>query len=363
MPLPVIEATGLVLIGDPHLTSNRPARRLDRDFRATVIGNLEQAIDIANELDAQAVCLGDLTDDPDEKDQWLIANLFRVLRKAKYPVIHVLGNSHDKRHNHLTDDTALGIVRMAGVINVVEQSGPVAILKLGHDRQYTVRLGATPHGIEVPKTVTGMFNGEPEGYTIWITHHDWAFEATYPGAMALHEIAGVDLMVNGHIHGTKKPVTLGRMTAFNPGNIIRLSIDLIDHVEAVWPFAPDENGAMKLTRRALSFERDLFDLTGYQVTPSRAKDAVQDMIGSGVEAAQGGGRGGDEVRGLQAPAESAFVDLLRAEAASEMKRSSDGSLLRQDIESLFEEMKTPAPLRAMILELQARAAAALKAEA
>src|SRR3546814_7832118 len=103
---------------------------------------------------------------------------------------------------------------------------------------------------------------------VWLTHEDLAFDGSYPGAKELYEVPGVSLVVNGHMHLTKKPRNVGGTMWFNPGNITRVAVDAKDHVPAVWKFDP-VNG---IERIELTHEKDIFDLTGRlidSVSPAR----------------------------------------------------------------------------------------------
>ena len=49
--------------------------------------------------------------------------------------------------------------------------------------------------------------------------------------------------------------------------------------------------------------------------------------------------------------ESAFVTLLQAESPTELKRSGDGSIVRDEIEAKFDEDNTPDAVRAIVRSL------------
>src|SRR5690606_4518046 len=79
---------------------------------------------------------------------------------------------------------------------------------------------------------------------LWLTHEDLAFEGSYPGALPIQPIPGVDMVVNGHMHATKTPVLAEGTAYYNPGNITRMSIDLAEHVPSVWEWSPFDNDGM-----------------------------------------------------------------------------------------------------------------------
>ena len=198
---------------------------------------------------------------------------------------------------------------LCDVLDVAAASGPVRTYALGGRR---LGLGMTPYGQAIPTDVRGLF---PEADTAaWFTHHDVAFEGAYPGAVPPFPIAGCDLVVNGHIHTTKRPIRAGATLWTNPGNIARQSVDLLDHAPRAWVL--DADG--RLQPEALPYAADVFDLTGRV-----------------VEAA------GDQA--VAAAVESAFVSLLQAEASTDVRRSDDGSILAEEFSQKFAREDTPKP--------------------
>jgi hypothetical protein len=315
-----IEAAGLLLIGDPHVGSRRPGRRKDETWPSAILAKLEASVALANERGLAPVILGDLFDRAVEPDMALKSRLIRVLKGFRIRPLVNVGN-HDMAHTRLSDGDSLAVLGLCDVVDVVAGSGAVGDYVLGGRR---MGLGMTPFGQDVPTDVRGLF-ADAERVT-WLTHHDIAFEKTYPGAVPPHAIGGCDLVVNGHVHKAQKPVRAGSTLWANPGNIARLSVDLIDHVPSVWQLRPD--GALE--QHDLPFERDVFDLAGRL-----------------VQAAGG--------RALVADVESAFVSLLQAESAGDVARSDDGSVIRDEIEAKFLRDGTPDTVRAIVRSLLAEA--------
>jgi hypothetical protein len=188
-----------------------------------------------------------------------------------------------------------------------------------------IGIGMTPYGQAIPEDVRGSFSDIDR--QVWFTHHDIAFEgATYPGALPPFAVEGCDTLINGHIHKTRKAMLAGRTRWFNPGNITRQSVDLLDHLPRAWIL--DASG--ELQAQDLPHPADIFDLTGRLVeaaSESRVAEAV----------------------------ESAFVSLLRAEEPTGMKRSDDGSVLRDEIEAKFAADETPGAIQAIVRSLLAEA--------
>jgi hypothetical protein len=182
----------------------------------------------------------------------------------------------------------------------------------------------TPYGQAIPTDVRGSFSAV--NAQAWFTHHDIAFEARYPGAVPPFAIEGCDLVINGHIHKTQAAITAGRTRWSNPGNITRQSIDLADHVPRAWILGPDG----ELKPEAQPFETDVFDRTGHV-----------------VEAADG--------HAVAGAVESAFVSLLRAETPADIRRSDDGSILREEIEAKFTRDASTEAVRAIVRSLLSEA--------
>lgn len=316
---PVV-CNGLLVIGDPHVGSRRPGRRKDAQWPLPVLTKLERCVAIANERGLAVVILGDLFDRPVETDEALKNQLIRTLKGFRHRPIVNVGN-HDIQHATLTDGDTLALLGLCDVVDVVAASSPVVELRIGQRR---LGLGMTPYGQAIPTDVRGSFAGVD--LQAWFTHHDIAFEGGYPGAVPPFAVEGCDVLVNGHIHKTQKAMLAGRTRWLNPGNITRQSVDLVDHVPRAWIL--DAGG--DLEAQPLPFESNVFDLTG------RVVDAADGSV-------------------VAREVESAFVTLLQAESPTELKRSGDGSIVRDEIEAKFAQDDTPDAVRAIVRSLLAEA--------
>ncbi|MBO1906165.1 metallophosphoesterase [Microvirga sp. 3-52] len=318
--LPPIACNGVLVIGDPHVGSRRPGRRKDVVWPQAVLGKLERCVAIANERQLAVVILGDLFDRPVETDVALKNQLVRVLKGFRHRPIVNVGN-HDIQHTTLTDSDSLALLGLCDVVDVVATSAPVTEFQIGARR---IGVGMTPYGQAIPTDARGSFTGVD--LHAWFTHHDIAFDGGYPGAVPPFAVEGCDVLVNGHIHKTQKSVLAGRTRWMNPGNITRQSVDLVDHVPRAWIL--DGSGALE--PQALPFESNVFDLTG-RVVDAADGDAVARQV------------------------ESAFVTLLQAESSTELKRSGDGSIIRDEIEAKFTDDDTSEAVRAIVRSLLSEA--------
>lgn len=248
---------GLLFVGDPHLWSRAPGERLDQDglFTQTVLNKIEQAVNIAIKENLYLIFLGDLFHKENESNVDLFTKLIRILRKLPEAPATVEGN-HEKSQLKLSDDVALSMLREAGVIYTMEKNELWGKFVFTDNTQCYV--GATPYGEKIPQEASIPAKEKAPDNTpiIWLTHHDLDFGDSYPGVIAVKEIKGVSMLVNGHIHKTKKSLTLGKMRAHNPGNITRLSKDCHDHVPSVWQWLPTQN--FELEPIVLSYQKDIF---------------------------------------------------------------------------------------------------------
>jgi len=319
MPEP-LACDGLLVIGDPHVGSRRPGRRTDADWPAPILAKLERCVALANAKNLAPVILGDVFERAVEPDESLKARLIRLFRAFRIRPLANVGN-HDIAHTRLSDGDSLAVLGLCDVLDVVPVSRPVRAFDVGGRR---LGVGLTPYGQAIPTDVRGLF---PDAETVvWFTHHDIAFEGTYPGAVPPFPILGCDLVVNGHIHKTKRPIQAGGTLWTNPGNIARQSVDLLDHAPRAWVL--DADG--RLDPEDLPFAADVFDLTGRLVEPA-ANQAVAAAL------------------------ESAFVSLLQAETATDVARSQDGALLTEELAAKFARDDTPEAVRAVVRSLLAEA--------
>jgi len=313
---------GLLVIGDPHVSSRRPGRRKDPDWPAPVLAKLDHCVALANARDLAPILLGDLFERPVEPDESLKSRLIRILKGFRHRPLANVGN-HDIRHTRLSDGDSLAMLAVSDVLDVVAESGPAALYRVGGR---LLGLGATPFGQAIPTDMRGLF--PPVDDTVWLTHHDLAFGAGYPGAVPPEAISGCALAINGHVHKRHPPLQVGGTRWFNPGNITRGSVDLIAHIPAVFVLSGD----LTLAEERLPFTADVFDLTGRQVAADPSPEAVGRI-------------------------ESAFVSLLQAETTTDLARSDDGALIREEIEAKFFRDETPEPVRAAIRSLMEAAVA------
>jgi DNA repair exonuclease SbcCD nuclease subunit len=317
-----IKANGLLFIGDVHLSSQRPGRRKDKDYVGAILHKLEQAINIANTQKLVPIFTGDIFHWPKEPNESVKTRLLRVLGNSWTTCLSNVGN-HDKRGPELSDSDTLAVVGETGFpMKVFRKGGTAAELLLG---EMKVGLGFTPYDQEIPHDVTQLFP-DAQG-VVWITHHDIAFEGTYPGSLEPFEIKGCNLVINGHMHLEKAYAQKGETTWCNFGSLTRTAVDALGHEPAVWSFIPSEG----LQKHVLEYRPDVFDLTGR---------LVEEISPGEIETTHG------EI------GQSAFVRMLEAmRDTQEPTATSDGTLLLEALHDKFTQETINEEIKLLIMDL------------
>lgn len=294
---------GFLFIGDPHVSSKRIGRRID-DYLGSVLQKLRECAQLCHARNLMPVILGDLFHRNDDSDLRMLNRLVAALAEFPVPPIALDGN-HDKGRTQLSDEDALTLLGQLGAVRIASEPGEVAEWQM---EGRTVVLHAVPYGAAIPDAVASR----PGAVQVMITHHDLAFGSAYPGALPLKAVKNLDMVVNGHMHGTQPTQRHGDTFWHNPGNIEPLSLDMVDHVPCAWEWSPDSS-CEALLPHSLTHGTDLFDLTGVQVAPGDADDAVQQVIQA-----------------------SSFAALLQSESALEAAKTDDASILADDLDIVLE---------------------------
>ena len=309
---------GILFIGDAHLASRKPGRRMD-DYASAVLAKFEQCARIARERGLYPVFLGDLFHRPGENDLMLLARSMQVLRQFEQPLL-VLGGSHDRNESWFTQRDAAYLLQDAGIIELVDQPGLVRKIHI-KGQSLPVALWAAPAGVALPDTLEGA---DPHAHNILITHHDLDFKGPYPGSHALKAIEHCAMLVNGHMHKPAPSVLKGNTLFHNPGSITRVSVDQKDHAPAVSVWTPSHG--VSLERVALVVAPNVFDLTGKEVYAASERELGETLP-----------------KGLRL---STFAAKLRSGAGNlHAHRTDDGTVLLEELEQYFSSVKSSVALK------------------
>ena len=213
------EYQGLLVIGDPHLEARPPGFRKD-DYPTVILEKLEWCFDYALNNRLLPAILGDLFDKPRDNPNWIVGRLIDLFH-LHGEVIGLYGN-HDVHYNpELTEDDSFSLLVKAGGIRLVSAGSPWR----GEIGGRKVVVGGSSYRQAIPKRFplieAGEVNGDLDSLSIWLTHHDINIPGYEDGWLKPHEIEGVDLVINGHIHRRLENVQAGRTLWVNPGNISR----------------------------------------------------------------------------------------------------------------------------------------------
>jgi predicted phosphodiesterase len=260
---------GFLFIGDPHVTSLRPGRRID-DYLNSVIGKLAEASELARQRELVPIILGDLFHRAGENHLSTLCRLTAVLQSFPQRPL-VIGGNHDKNETLLRDADALYLLALAGTVEVID-----GVCREAHRYDFEgriVSLWVAPYGAVIPTQI----DAPGADSVVLVTHHNLAFEGAYPQAAPLHEIIGCSMVVNGHMHKTAPSITKGQTVWHNPGNIEPLSVDCIEHVPAVWAWLAQPNNQL-LGAHPVTHVRDCFDMTGLTVDKASTSESVEAAI-------------------------------------------------------------------------------------
>jgi DNA repair exonuclease SbcCD nuclease subunit len=216
------EYSGLLCIGDPHLASRVPGFRKD-DYPQAILKKLTWALNYASEHHLLPAILGDLFHWPRDNANWM---LVRLLELFEGTVLGIAGN-HDCKENELGTDDSLSVLSAAGRLRLLNCSDPWCGTMGGR----TVVVGGTAWGQHLPTRFDSTDIGVhvSDALVIWLAHHDVRFPGYEEiGRFDPHEIPGVDIVVNGHIHRPLADVLAGTTTWVNPGNIARYRRNDVD---------------------------------------------------------------------------------------------------------------------------------------
>lgn len=207
---------GVLLIGDPHLEGRQPGFRKD-DYPNVILNKLAWCLEYAAANRLLPALLGDLFDKPRDNPNWMLVRLMELLRGE---VIGLYGN-HDCADPELKDHDSLSLLIESNRLRLVSDQDPWQGVMNG--RQVVV--GGSSYRHPLPKQYCAR-QGEPHAerpLVIWLTHHDILIPGYDEGRIRPREIAGVDLVVNGHIHRRLEPIQAGQTSWITPGNISRRS--------------------------------------------------------------------------------------------------------------------------------------------
>ncbi|MEX2389190.1 MAG: metallophosphoesterase [Phycisphaeraceae bacterium] len=205
---------GLLVIGDPHLEGRVPGFRKD-EYPQVILEKFAWCLDYAKQNALLPAVLGDLFHLPRDNPTWMLGRLIELLSPQE--VIGLYGN-HDTNDPELSDHDSLSLLIKAGCLTLVDRSLPWRGCLNGR----TVIIGGSSYRHPIPDAFDPDGEEVLEPLVFWLAHHDIGVPGyEEQGRIKPRELAGVDAVINGHIHRRLDPVQAGRTLWLTPGNISR----------------------------------------------------------------------------------------------------------------------------------------------
>lgn len=216
---PVTQAVyrGVMFFTDPHLAATPPYERRE-GYLEHVLAKVSACLEHARESELLPVLLGDFFHRRPGNVRQLLRRVFEVLEPYAGTSFRpwVLQGNHDQEEGAGSENSSLHVCALAGMIHLMDVSG---VHGRFHVDGCEVALGATPYGMTLPSTV------ERAGadYVLWGSHCGIGFRDVVRKYPPLHEIQGVDWVVNGHLHWTQPTEARGMTRWSNIGGMTRIS--------------------------------------------------------------------------------------------------------------------------------------------
>ena len=264
-------AKGILVVGDAHITSQKPSKRKDKNWMTVTLNKIKQIVDIAIKEDYIIIFLGDVFDTSVEESEVLKTQFLRLLSKAPHVSYTNVGN-HDIKSDILDDGDTLAMI--------TETGKPLCAMKNNMDggvfllNGHRIGLGFTPYGMPIPTDVRHLFKDVEN--VLWFTHHDIVFDGKkYPHMIQPFEIQGCDAVFNGHIHDKKDFIQVGETCWMNYGSLTRMSIDCAQHQPVVVAVNPEASGLIEYN---IEHNLDAFDITIRQISDKK-EDYFESKMG------------------------------------------------------------------------------------
>jgi len=193
------------------------------DYPRVILGKLEWSLNYARDNRLLPCLLGDIFHNPRDNANWLVGELCEMLVGRE--VLAIYGN-HDVHEDALHDNDSLSVPIKAKLLTLVSEQRPWE----GEMNGRRVIVGGTSHGQFFPQIFSRGVSSDV--LVFWMTHHDVQVPGYERTTRLAEEIAGVDVVVNGHIHLRKEPLQKRRTTWLIPGNISRTSRGEREHSPA-----------------------------------------------------------------------------------------------------------------------------------
>ena len=185
-----------------------------------ILGKIEFCLRYSRDHNLLPVFLGDVFHLPRDNSNWLLTKIFELVTTyCTSPPLTIYGN-HDCHGNALDANDSLSVIRKSEKVILLDEKNTWKS-KMGNR---TIVIGGSSWGETLPTSFPLRREAKQSPkYVVWLTHHDIRFPAYPSGVIDPHEIPGIDIVINGHIHRTLEERQVGNTKWMNPGSISRIS--------------------------------------------------------------------------------------------------------------------------------------------
>ncbi len=220
-----------IFMTDTHCRTNNPISRKD-NFPETILKKMDWVIEFANSIDAFILHGGDWVNRPDTSPAY-VSRMCELLKKAKYPILGILGNHDIYGYNPMTYyRTPLHIASSCDAFRIIGET-PV---KFG-DNIYVS--GANSTGLldkngrtteyYTPRATIPKEDGEIRIHIVhgFLTDHSWPEGVPHTLINSVTD-TDADILLTGHEHMGYGVMTMNDTVFCNPGALGRVSASVGD---------------------------------------------------------------------------------------------------------------------------------------
>jgi hypothetical protein len=256
----MIDKSGLLFIGDPHLEARNPGFRKD-EYPQVALAKFAWCLKYARKHNLEPILLGDLFHLPQDNPNWLLSRVIETISDFYGVGLPAIYGNHDIRENSRKPNDSVSILFAGGHLRLVTEEDPW----IGSVEERRVIVGGTVWGEQLPKkfaaapsqTEAELAAQSDAELVAWITHHDILIPGyEEAGRIRAGAIPGIDLIVNGHVHRRLEPVCKGGTNWITAGNITRRtrSDASRSHIPAVACVIPPTNTSVVKDAEIDSFD-------------------------------------------------------------------------------------------------------------
>lgn len=221
-----------IFMTDTHGRTNNPVSRKD-NFPETILKKIEWVIDYANSKNAQILHGGDWVNRPDTSPAY-ISKMCKIFKKAKYPILGILGNHDIYGYNPNTYyRTPLHIASSCNAFSIIGEDS----ININDSNVYIS--GANSTGLldkngrtseyYTPRKLIPKEEGEIRIHIVhgFLTDHSWPEGVPYTLIDAIED-TDADILLTGHEHTGYGIIKKCDTIFCNPGALGRVSASVGD---------------------------------------------------------------------------------------------------------------------------------------